>query len=785
MKTKQERICPNLQIRRGCMHDYNNEPKSREEIAEDLLNEYKAKRGNKSTQDSEPKSREEIAEDLLNEYKAKRGITEVDSTSGANQQSNNRFGVLNTPLNLIPEDYSNAPLRIIPGTNYNVAEFNQAAEKAELSSGTKSPTNPVISEDPFKRAQESTSYTQNSVYFYNEAQKVGGYTEQTNQAYSNNIVYGKLPVESSTYKERAKKLEEEFSTRVSEIYSSITDETARNEALYKANLEYEIQLLQLKKSTLTSSEVTGQPTKMIDAKSKPGPILGGDTTYIKTNEQRQQEQTEEAYQQATNPYYSQVKEIDGVITKKSAELEKLNFQENYASALQDPILSKALDDMYEHKNEQDVVTTYGQPLIKRGYDAWEMFELYKSQKKSEEIQNKLESVEQFADEHLILGTGLSASTRLLSTVGVLEPLRAAVMFDEVDPNSPLFTFNKITSALRSGASNDMSDASKFMYNIVTSIGDATVNAAASGGNLLVYKALNAAQAASDSAHEDAQKGYSTAHIFINAALSAATSVIIDKLGYDEWSKNLLSGEGKQLFRTLIASFVGEGLEEGTESAANIAAENITSYIFTHETEVEKRVTELTDGGMSTKDAILKAIGEIGAEIGTDAIAGGFAGSIISTKQNIPGFIGSIVNKALTEENSDIQPPTTDVDNALNSAPEAEVETKPKTAPTTPENVDKTANSGNTEQNPEAEATSADTDDVRTTVDENGVEWLDFDDDTDFEAVNEELKEEYNAEETAGLAEKVEPYTSGNSAVDALINPNGRLDRKITNRHSKG
>ena len=411
-----------------------------------------------------------------------------------------------------------------------------------------------------------------------------------------------------------------------------------------------------------------------------------------------------------------------------------------------------------------------QKLIEMGYNPDELLEQYTRNQNKNVSESLNQEFREFGSKHPVLGTLASFPANLGSGMGVAELAKAALTGREVDPNSPYFTYLNMTQNMRQGASGGMDSKSKFAYDISTTIGDMVLSRLVTGGSSTAYSAVMASQVAGSTVQDGAQKGYSAGHIFINATAAAALTAVCENMGYDKVFNPQYAGTAKDLFKNVYKGFMAEGLEEASEEALNTVVENITSAIFNGQTDVQARIEELVAQGMSREQAHNTAIEEIAEQVGTSFVMGGIAGGIMAGGQSMPGYVVSTVerniNKKLKTPESDIQPPATDAQNEPNLPSETDVETASQTVPTA-------------QQNAENEAISADTDSVSTTVDENGVEWFEFDDDTDFDAVDEELKSEYNAEETAGLTEKVEPYTSGNSSVDALVNTNGRLDRKIT------
>jgi hypothetical protein len=604
-------------------------------------------------------------------------------------------------------------------------------------------------------------------------------------------------------------IEAEYQKKKTDIASGKQEQSVKDSYLAEAQLEREVKMLEERARNQAIID-KGIPGVTIPQKSA---FNNGRTSAIQNTDSEE---------------LTKAKEL---LETKRAELKQIQESNKLNRALDDPELSQELETMFFNRADAQASEKYGKTLTAKGYDATEMLKQYTELKDKEavEILKQLTlkhpdlSAEDFANEKYdevkqlrwlgytdpielfdiykryiskettemvsdkvsefasknpasaALATGASFVTNLGKGAGSFAVSNPYV--DRVrgtDENSLAFLPSVATETARNTVSSYLTENQKKVYNLGTTIGDMIITQAAASvmgsSSVIGYSYLMASQAAGESARESVQKGYSPEHASVNAALTTTIVTASSALGYDKIFKSTSATTFNSYVRNLLMNFMSEGAEETSEEVLTDIATSITNACYGKDGIITERAKQLMQDGMTEEEAVASAVIERISELSETFIVSGLAGGIISAATSLPEYSSSVVerqlNKKLKTPETDIQPPTTDVQNELNLPSETEVETTPQTVPTTP-------------QNAENQAISTDTDSVSTTVDENGVEWINFDDDTDFEAVNEELKEEYNAEETAGLAEKVEPYTSGNSSVDALINPNGRLDRKIT------
>ena len=476
----------------------------------------------------------------------------------------------------------------------------------------------------------------------------------------------------------------------------------------------------------------------------------------------------------------------------------------YDDEYDDSYIEKVMKEKSGYKAPHIVAMEARGKLANMGYDVDELYSYYSAKLNREGTEALLSPVKQFAKEHPVLGAATSiALTPLTSFGGIGAVARSVASGTPVDPNDPSMIFANTKSTIDSTAVSNANAFDGLVYKTATTLGSMLVNkgiSSAVGGGQIGYGLLSAVQAITSSVQEDSQKGYSVEHIATNALIVGAMNFAFSMIGFEKvfGKKTVLEKGLKKAFLKAGFSEVGEEL---AEDGINLAAKNITNYVFNHETEIKADAERYMSMGYGEDEAHAKVWSEIGLQLletGAISFITGPASNVVSNSpkylDGVARLVGRQINidldstagrDAFDKLDINIGNATTDTENEqktpLNSSVVANDETvdTPKQNAVTGQNTSYANEFDNLYDEDVSEEFKQPAEEVDTTVGEDGAVYFDFDDDTDFEAVNEELKEEYNAEETAGLTEKVEPYTSGNTSVDALINPNGRLDRKIT------
>ena len=457
-----------------------------------------------------------------------------------------------------------------------------------------------------------------------------------------------------------------------------------------------------------------------------------------------------------------------------------------------------------YKSQYQIAMEAKAKLAQMGYNADDLYAYYAAKLNKEGTDLIVDAVKSVAKDHPVLSAAASIALVPFQKLGGISALAKSIANGTpVDPNDPSMIFANTKSGIDAAAISNSSYIGGILYKTVTTLGSMLVNRAiASVAGLAAepaYGVLSALDAITSTVQEDAQKGYSTEHIAANAFVVAVTVYAASSLGFDKVfsAKSVLEQGLKKAF---ISAGLSEALEEVSEDIIDKAARDVTAYIFNHETETRAEVNRLVALGYSQEEAELKALASTVSQLVETGVISFITGSAANVVTNSPDYINGIanlVNEYRNNQNVNIDFDENgnyiwDINNDLEKGGWGVVEDT-KTPPNSSvvsagETVDNSNQNTVTEQNTADnneldnlydEEVEQPAEEVDTTVGEDGTVYFEFDDDTDFDAVNEEIKTEYDTEAKADLAEKTEPYSSGNAAIDAMVNPNGKLDRKIT------
>lgn len=429
---------------------------------------------------------------------------------------------------------------------------------------------------------------------------------------------------------------------------------------------------------------------------------------------------------------------------------------------------------------------------------------------------------EFAKEHPALGTIGSFGSNMLSGAGaVLEFGDAVVDGRQIDPNSPYFKYTRQTQDLRSGALENIEENAdtkigktlgKGAYQLGTTLGDMALSRAITaplGG--AGYAANMALQAASSTAQDAASRGLSNEQIMTEAIVSGALTAACEKLGFDKVFKPSNTTTVKELAKNVVKGFAAEGAEEATEELGN----TITDLLVGGEkSALLTSIYSYMEQGYSRPDAFDMAIKDAAKQIGSSFVLGGISGGIMAGANSAPNYISSAtdrINSSLfPNQINDIQQTSVNAENLNKTQAKPIVESAN-------ENFDKQNQNAVTGQiSADNGISDSAKNEVSYHIGDDGIMYID--DDTDFDTdplktlgntqaqtiannINNDknviknpdatvaeknsaqsnlIKSEYDAEAYEGITgDKTETYTSGNVAVDAMLNTNGRLNKTVT------
>ncbi len=353
----------------------------------------------------------------------------------------------------------------------------------------------------------------------------------------------------------------------------------------------------------------------------------------RTAEERKRAQQSEFEKNRKLPSVSQMSAMPTVKHVDSAlEIE----QKKRETAVAD-IMQKSQQKAEESRKKKAVVESHNnnwEPEVKVDKPVTQAEAQAQYQKEYEREQNRIEAERQISEykeigrEHPVLGTALSAATNVASVAGVAEMGRALSNLDELDPNSPYFAPQRITQALRSGAKENIdSKAGQVAYDIGTTVGDMVLTKFATGPlGALGYSGAMAAQAASSTAQDGAERGLTTDQILAESVASAALTAVCEKIGFDKVFKPASATTAKGIIRNVVAGFVAEGSEEAVEEATNILFDYVVAQ---DQSNYNLSVEDYINQGYSDDEAKIKALEQMALQVGQSFLMGGAAGGIIS------------------------------------------------------------------------------------------------------------------------------------------------------------
>ncbi len=195
---------------------------------------------------------------------------------------------------------------------------------------------------------------------------------------------------------------------------------------------------------------------------------------------------------------------------------------------------------------------------------------------------------------------------------------------EVDQNASYNRFSYGSNAIREGVTQDMSDAGAFVYSTGMSIADNLFRMVTSGGNSLVSGLISAGGVAADSVIEAKDRGLSDGQAMALGLISGALEAAVEQINIEEAFTPDKLKDG-------IAKFIlkNAGAEASEEAITNIAT-TVADYIIAGDmNKLQMEMQAYMKQGLSQGEAAKKVFINKALEIGSDALAGGISGGVIS------------------------------------------------------------------------------------------------------------------------------------------------------------
>ena len=272
-------------------------------------------------------------------------------------------------------------------------------------------------------------------------------------------------------------------------------------------------------------------------------------------------------------------------------------------------------------------------LRKYGYNAQELENI----KNLVDRDKNLKDSERWAAEHPVLGSLLSFGTNLMGSAGIIEQ---GINFLEGKPVDTEQTgaMGDLTQNLRGGASSEMGNVGKFLYDAGMSVGDVATNAVTGGG-----AASMAMNAASTSALNAIERGVDPTRALGTGFASAAAEYITEAISLG--NLKALKSAGESGIKGFLTSVGKQMLVEGTEEAASEIINQISDYAINQD--LSRAVLEynaLIADGMSENDAKAQIAKGIATEIVMSALGGAVSGGMMGGGANLLGHAINAKNR---------------------------------------------------------------------------------------------------------------------------------------------
>ncbi|MBR2896089.1 MAG: hypothetical protein IKC03_10610 [Oscillospiraceae bacterium] len=248
---------------------------------------------------------------------------------------------------------------------------------------------------------------------------------------------------------------------------------------------------------------------------------------------------------------------------------------------------------------------------------------YEKQKKNQEQQ-----VNNWANEHPILASAASLASSPFSGIDYLNQFVQYQAIGETLPSGNLFP-GELTQTLRTGASENMSDTGKLLYQLGTSTADGLIADKLSGGNPLIGGLILAGAAASATANDVRARGGTDEQALARGAETGLMEALGESLSLGNLKalKTLPVSDLKTFLKNIEKSMLVNFSDGTLASAANAL------FDFLHMKELSNYallVDEYKASGMSERDAKKAAGEDIIQQILADGTTDGMIGAGMST-----------------------------------------------------------------------------------------------------------------------------------------------------------
>ena len=373
------------------------------------------------------------------------------------------------------------------------------------------------------------------------------------------------------------------------------------------------------------------------------------------------------------------------LSSYKATREKLRKAQNLDMGVQEVMSANNTADIDE-KNR--IMNKYG--INEKEFDDY--YSTYEDKQRREAAEKLRKENEQFAKDHVVLGSLKSLGTNLLSGFEGIANLTALknegwqealekkkaehqrkynndeqyrnsvkgelnqIFLEGVKPqdkNTKIstdkdFLMSDATQSLRQGVSSNIdSNIGKAAYDVGMGVADQGLQyllAALTGGSTAVASGLQAGQVANESAKRSLQNGNSAAQAGTTGLGSAAITYALGKFGADKIIESATKGAAKNwgagnILKNTALSMLGEGIEEGAENVLANEVDKLAAKRHGGISNQAQMVKDYVEQGYDREEAEKLAQIDRWKEIGQDALIGGAVGGLLSGAQYGSARIG--------------------------------------------------------------------------------------------------------------------------------------------------
>lgn len=279
-----------------------------------------------------------------------------------------------------------------------------------------------------------------------------------------------------------------------------------------------------------------------------------------------------------------------------------------------------------------------------GYDLDELLKYVETVQGEKYTQESAKDYQQTAQEHPVLTSIASVLQAPFSLGGFADTLETAVSNAvtgeerPIDLSQPAYMPSRFRSTTRAAvAENIDSDIGKLAYTVGMGLADmaTTLPLYAVPGGQLATLALNAGNAAADTAVDITQRGGTPSQAMTGALAAGMAEVIFDKIGLDNIFDTGNIRGAKGLVVNLLKSAGVEAAEETATEFVNILADQA---IMGDQSAYNQNVENYVQQGMSREEAESAARADLAKQMGLAAVGGAVGGGLFGSLVQVPAYI---------------------------------------------------------------------------------------------------------------------------------------------------